>query len=94
MGLYALLCLTGGGILVFYPEHEGLQGALLRVDILLFAFWLAMPTSDRPAAWKAISSNWVLVGGVIVAAAIPRLRAMFPVLAAFAAIAWFARPRR
>ena len=49
MGLYALLCLTGGGILVFYPEHEGLQGALLRVGILLFAFWLAMPTSDRPA---------------------------------------------
>ena len=94
VGLYSFLCLMGAGILVLYPEHEGLQGALLRVGVLLFAFWLAMPTKNRPAAWKVLSSNWILVGGAIVAALIPRLRAMFPVLAAFAAVAWFARPRK
>ena len=94
VGLFSLICLIGAGVLSFFPGNEGLQGALLRVGILLFAFWLALPTNKRPAAWKGLSSNWVLVGGVVMAAAIPRLRAMFPVLAVFAAIAWFARPRK
>ena len=95
VALFSAACLVAaGGVAILAPGNEGLQGALLRVGILLFAFWLAMPTKDRKAAWKILSSNWILIGSAIIAAAIPRLRAMFPVLAVFAAIAWFAMPRK
>ena len=95
VGFFSIVCLIGAGVVAFFsPDSVGLQGALLRVAILLFAFWLAMPTKERRAAWKIFSSNWVLVGSAVIAAFIPRLRAMFPVLAVFAGIAWFAMPRK
>lgn len=95
VAFFSALCMIGaGGVAVLSPDSEGLQGALLRVGILMFAFWLAMPTKERKAAWKILSSNWILIGSAIIAAAIPRLRAMFPVLAVFAAVAWFAMPRK
>lgn len=95
VAFFSAVCLIGAVVVALMsPESEGLQGALLRVSILLFAFWLAMPTKERKAAWKIFSSNWLLIGSVIITAAIPRLRAMFPVLAVFIGIAMFARPRK
>ncbi len=81
-------------ILLFNPNNDGLQAALLRVGLLLGAFWLAMPTKTRPAAWKSFSSNWTLVGLIITAIVIPRAKMMFPVIAIIAGIAYFARPRK
>lgn len=96
VGLLALGCLTGGVVtLVVSPGNEGLQGALIRVGLVMGAFWLAMPTASRPAAWKRLpSSNWAIGGMVITAIFIRQLKYMFPVLAVFAGIAWFARPRK
>lgn len=94
VGLISVACISGAVVLAAFPEHEGLQGALMRVGILLAAFWLALPSKHRPAAWKGLSSNWVLFGGIIAAIAIPRARAMFPVIAVIIAIAWFVRPRK
>ncbi len=94
VGLLALACLAGAVVLAKYPEREGLQGALVRVGILLAAFWLVLPTKERPAAWKKLSSNWVLVSGVVAAIALPRARAMFPIIAVIIAIAWFAKPKK
>lgn len=94
VGILSIVCVVASVVLIFYPNNEGLQGALLRVGMLLGAFWLAMPTKTRPAAWKSFSSNWTLVGLIITAIIIPRAKVMFPVVAVFAAIAYFARPRK
>jgi hypothetical protein len=94
VGFFSVACLAGATTLAFFPGNEGFQGALLRVGVLLAAFWLALPTKDRPAAWRGISSNWALFGGILLAAIIPRARAMFPILAIFMGIAWFARPKK
>ncbi len=94
VGLIAVVCLIAAFALNWFPEHEGLQGAMVRVGILLSAFWLVLPTKDRPAAWKKLSSNWVIGMAVVGAIAMPRARAMFPVIAIIIGIAMFARPRK
>ena len=94
VGFFAVVCLGGAIALAFAPGNEGLQGAFVRVGVLLSAFWLALPSGKRPAAWRGMSSNWAIFGGVILAIAIPRLRAMFPILAIVLGIAWFAKPRK
>lgn len=93
VGILSLGCLIGGGWLYFSADNEGLQGALLRVGMLLAAFWLAMPTRDRPAAWRVLSSNWALVGAIASGILMPRFRGMFPVFAVLVAVALFVRPR-
>lgn len=96
VGLLAIGCLVGAAAtMILRPDDTGLLGALIRVGMLLSAFWLAMPTATRPAAWKRLpSSNWAIFGMIISAILIPRLKYMFPVLAVFAGVAWFARPRK
>jgi hypothetical protein len=83
------------GLVVFaaHPDREGVQGALLRVGVLLGAFWLALPTKTRPAAWSKVSPLTIGIA-VAVAAFLPRLRYVLPLVAAVAAIAWYTRPRR
>lgn len=96
VGLLSIGCLVGAVVTVFTaPDNEGLQGALIRVGLLLGAFWLAMPTANRPSAWKVLpTSNWAIFGMIVSAVLISRLKYMFPVIAVFAGIAWFARPRK
>ena len=94
VGVIAIICLAASGALLFWPEHEGVQAAFLRVGLLMAAFWLAMPTKSRPAAWKSLQSPWTLPVIVVFAVFLPRLKYMLPVIAIFAIIAWFARPRR
>jgi len=95
VGLLSVGCLLGAAMIEFYPVSELFQAALIRVGVLLGAFWLAMPTKDRPAAWKRMpSSNWTIAGLIFTAVLIPRLKYMFPVVAVVAGIAWFAKPRR
>ena len=90
-GICSVLLLAGGIALSFGKgEHEGIRGALLRVGILLGAFWLVLA---RPPRWKKLYSNWVIFGGIISAVLI-RLKYMFPVIAVIAGIALFARPRK
>lgn len=94
VGVIAVACLVASGALMFWPEHEGVRAAFLRVGLLMAAFWLAMPTKSRPAAWKSLQSPWTLPIIVVTAIFLPRLKYMLPVIAVFAVIAWFARPRR
>lgn len=96
VGLLSIGCLVGAVVaVVVAPDNEGLQGAFIRVGLLLGAFWLAMPTATRPAAWKRLpTSNWAIFGMIVSAVLISRLKYMFPVIAVFAGIAWFARPRK
>ena len=94
VGLIALACLAGAIVLIWFPEREGLRSALVRVGTLMAAFWLVLPSKGRPAAWTKLSSNWMIASGVVAAIAMPRARAMFPVIAIIIGIALFARPRK
>lgn len=98
VGLLAVAALVGGVVLAFFPGNEGVQGACVRVGLVLGAFWLALPSKERPAAWKKfssrMSSNWTIFALIATAIVIPRAKAMFPLLAIMAGIAWFARPRK
>ncbi|MCP4171376.1 MAG: hypothetical protein GY758_11455 [Fuerstiella sp.] len=93
VGLLAVASLIGAVVLLFYPGNDGVQGALVRVGLVMGAFWLALPTKTRPAAWKGMMSGWTAPGLIITALVIPRLKFMFPVLAIIVGIAYFARPR-
>ena len=94
VGVLAVLFLAAGlGLMVFQPDKDGMQGALMRVALLLGAFWLAMPTKSRPAAWSKVSP--LTVGIAIVSAMLlPRLRYLIPVIIAVLSIGWFVRPRQ
>jgi hypothetical protein len=94
VGLLAITSLAGSVVLLFYPGNEGVQGALVRVGLVMGAFWLALPTKTRPAAWKGMMSGWTAPGLIITALVIPRLKFMFPVVAIIVGIAYFARPRK
>lgn len=91
IGVCCLLCLGGAAAFIAFPGHDGLQGALVRVGVLLAAFWLVL---GRPPKWKPLSSNWMIAGGIVAAIIMPRARAMFPILAVIIGIAMFAKPRK
>ncbi len=93
VGLLSVGFTIAASVLLFIGSSEGFASALLRVGLLLGAFWLALPTKDRPAAWARVSP-WSLGLIIVVALLLPRLKFFFPVLAVGVLIGWFVRPRR
>lgn len=51
VGLLAIGSTITACVLLVIGGSQGLASALLRVGLLLGAFWLALPTKGRPAAW-------------------------------------------
>ncbi|MEO2032886.1 MAG: hypothetical protein ABGZ35_12440 [Planctomycetaceae bacterium] len=93
VGLLAIACTIAGGLLLITARHAGTASAFVRVGLLLGAFWLALPTRDRPAAWARVSP-WT-VGLVVVAGIVlPRAKPMIPFLVAGLLIGWLVRPRK
>ena len=100
VGICALLCFAGAAVLVMTGRGSG-DGQLwvaagIRVGLLLSAFWLAMPTNTRAAAWANVSP-WALVGIAVMAFVVARhprvLIALFPLLLAVAFIGRVLRPK-
>lgn len=99
VGFISLTCLSAWIFLFLrYPEAKGdlllWQGGLMRAGLLMGAFWFALPTKNRDAAWANVSP-WTLVGmiGSVVGIA-ARPRVFVPLLAALAVIGFFLRPRK
>lgn len=101
VGLIALGCLTLGAGLYFVvswlPDSSSvvfLQGALIRVGLLMGAVWLALPGRHQAAAWANISPRTVvgLLLAVIVTARI-QLRILIPVAVVIGVILVLLRPR-
>lgn len=92
VGLLALSCVVSATILLIVGGNQGIASALLRVGLLLGAFWLALPTEGRPAAWARVSplSLGLLA---ICAALISRLKFFIPLLLLGFIIGWVVRPR-
>jgi len=93
VGVLALICLILGAALLMSGGNEGLASAFIRVGLLMGAFWLALPTHTRSAAWARVSP-WSIAVVVGVAVLLPRLRFFLPVLVVGIIIGWVIRPRR
>ncbi len=56
VGLIALGCLVASlGLFFFYPEDVMWRSGFTRIGLLMGAFWLALPTKKRDAAWASVS---------------------------------------
>jgi hypothetical protein len=68
VGVLAILLLVAGGVMYFGGHDEGtagqVQGALVRVGVLLATLWLAQPELSRMRPWMAILLVAALVGVV------------------------------
>jgi hypothetical protein len=61
------------------------QGAFSRVGVVLAAFWLALPSRTRDAAWARIPL-WNVAGLVLVLLAVARLKVPLKVLLPMAVV--------
>jgi hypothetical protein len=100
VGFCALACLVGAGLTFFLSESQnssGLAAAFLRVGLVMAAFWLALPTKSREAAWAGMSGT-TFIGiflAIFVVARYPRaIFAVLPILITVAVIGAFLRPRQ
>ena len=92
VGLLAICCVVLAAILLLMGRSDAFASALLRVGLLLGAFWLALPTSGRAAAWARVSP-WTVGLLVVAALLLQRFRVFLPVLLVGALIGWIVRPR-
>jgi multisubunit Na+/H+ antiporter MnhF subunit len=98
VGLVTLLCLGMWlAIWRFAPQDNTqwrlLQAAFVRVGCVMAAFWLALPTRSRKAAWANVSPT--TFAGMLLAlfAAAYRPRIVIPILIVLAIVGFFLRPR-
>ncbi len=99
IGCIAIGCWLLAGLIWWAGwESQGAlwQGALSRVGVVMAAFWIAMPTRTREAAWARVSWKWVL-GGLVALIVIGRsrvpLRFLIPALIVTAVVVLILRPR-
>ena len=82
VGVLSLVCAALGGLTWALGDPTGANlwpGAFLRVAVVLGAFWLALPTRYREAAWARVPI-WNVVGVVLVGVVICRTRVPFKLL--------------
>ena len=95
VGILTIGCFAGSIAVAIYRGDfaDALAAALFRTSLLLGAFWLALPTRSREAAWARISP-WTLalfVGAGVLMARRPKV--FLPMILALAIAAYFIRPR-
>jgi hypothetical protein len=96
-GFLTIVCLVSGiGMLLYMPEREAVAAALIRVGLLLGAFWLALPTKTREAAWANVSPValiGVLAGAVAIAVRPALFRYLLPLAFALLVVGYVLKPR-
>jgi len=99
VGLVTLVCLgTALAIWRFAPQDNTqwrmLQAAFVRVGCVTAAFWLALPTRFRKAAWANVSP--MAFAGIFLAlfGAAYRPKIMIPILSVLAIVGFLLRPRK
>jgi hypothetical protein len=98
VGLITIGCFVAAGFL-WSRESSDDQTTLwiagfIRAGSLMAAFWLALPTKNKPAAWAQVSKK--TFAGIILAvgAMAARPRVFVPLFAVVLALAFFLRPGR
>ena len=102
VGLVTLFCLAAALAIWWFdpqdnnqddPQWKMLRAAFVRVGCVMAAFWLALPTRFRKAAWANVSPT--AFAGILLAlfAAAYRPRIVIPILIVLAIVGFFLRPR-
>jgi len=100
VGILALLCL-GAAIAIWLANPDSQNGRLwlagfVRVGLVMCAFWLALPSRHREAAWANVSPTILIgmVAAILVAALRPKMaRVVIPILFLLAVLSVVLRPR-
>jgi len=100
VGVLALACVAvaGGFYLTGVEGPSALwQGAFFRVGVVLAAFWLALPSRTREAAWARVPI-WSVVGVLLAIVVVARtrvpLKLLLPGALVFAIALMVLRPPR
>jgi hypothetical protein len=77
-----------------YSKEQQLSfSGLIRVGIFMGAFWLALPSKSRFAAWKGLSP-WVVVCIAVGIFFLPRLKYSIPLFLGMLVLLVFIKPRK
>lgn len=99
VGVISLVCfLTAGYLYNFvtveqFAQQEIATGAFMRVGLLMFAFWLALPGKNREAAWANVPPWFFAVLFLVVIGIAMRPKIAIPLVLVFAVLGFFLRPR-
>lgn len=94
VGLIALTCLGAAAAIGVVDTWENLWcAAFMRVGLLMAAFWLALPSGRREAAWANLSP-YTIVGALVAVFIVARWRSALPIVIGVGALALVLRPRQ
>ncbi len=100
VGIISIACfLLAGYLYQFVTVEEFAQqkvatGAFMRVGLLMFAFWLALPHKNREAAWANVSP-WVFVGLISAVVGVAwRPKIAVPIIVILSIFGFVLRPRK
>ena len=82
VAVLAVVCFASAAAIWILDSWENLWcGSFVRAGLLLLAFWIALPTKGRAAAWADISPIWIVgfAGGLVFVVRRPRV--LLPILA-------------
>ncbi|MBI1314155.1 hypothetical protein GC176_22905 [bacterium] len=95
VGLISLVCLLTSGVLYLaYGSNEDWEmwrGGFMRVGLLMGAFWQALPTKSRDAAWAQVSPLALIGGLVALFIAVRRPKVFIPLFVIVGAILFVLR---
>lgn len=100
VGIIGLVCLGIYGYLYWiapqdmFAQQDIITGAFMRVGLLMMAFWLALPSKNREAAWANLPP-WVFVAvalSIVLFATRPKVA--IPLVLFFGILGFVLRPRK
>ncbi|MEO1996307.1 MAG: hypothetical protein ABGZ17_13645 [Planctomycetaceae bacterium] len=95
VGMLTVICYLAAAYLwLFQPNEDFWLGGFVRVALLMSAFWLALPSNNREAAWANVSPS-TFVALLITALLLPRYpRAIFGMAVVLLPIWYVLKPRK
>ena len=97
VGIITVGCFIAAGVIWWLDLEKGnrlWQAGFIRVGLLMGAFWFALPTKYREAAWANVSP-WTFVGILLAVLLLPRYpRVILPAIVVLSILGWFLRPKK
>jgi hypothetical protein len=93
VGVIAFGCLGSALAIGLFDTWENMWcAAFVRVGVLMGAFWLALPSKHREAAWANVSP-YTIIAALVAVFVVARWRAALPIVIGVALVALVLRPR-
>ena len=94
VGVIALTCFVSAAAIALFDSWQDNMwcAAFVRVGLLMGAFWLALPSRSREAAWANVSP-YTIVGALVAVFVVARWRSALPIVIAVVVIGLMLRPK-